>query len=156
MHAHIRIGAINIRPAAERFAETVADRILDAQGGEIEARQRALLRRYVHAQRTLHREQAQPVHPARSFVNVLLARIVELGDAPEDPRSQARPEIRQVANAPVSRERDAARNLFHTLRAQRRELGGKQRLQAARGRRKEMFHRLSVRTIDAGRRAARG
>src|SRR6185295_4489134 len=89
----------------------------------------------------LEREQARPVHLARRLVKILLAGIVEPGDAPEDARGEARPEVRRVADLPVARERGAAGHLPHALRAKRRELRGEQRFQAAWRRGEKLFHR---------------
>jgi len=111
---------------------------------------------YISTPNALHAEQAHPVHLARRFVDVLLAGVVEFGDAPKDARGEARPEIRRVTDPPFTRKRGAAGHLLDALRAQRGELVGEQRLQAARRRGKEIFHRLSVWSIDAGWRAARG
>src|SRR6185503_4926994 len=63
--AHFGRGALDARALAERIAEAVAHRVLDAQRGELEALERALLRRDVHAQCALHGEEPRPVEPLR-------------------------------------------------------------------------------------------
>ena len=89
MHAHIGIGAVDARALAERVAKPVAHRVLDAQRRELEALQRALLRRDVDAQRALDAEVARPVDGLRRGVEILLVAVVELADAPEDARGDA-------------------------------------------------------------------
>src|SRR5262249_28143194 len=51
VYAHVGTRAVAVGPAAEPLAKAVADRVLDAQGGELEALQRALLRGDVDTQR---------------------------------------------------------------------------------------------------------
>src|SRR5205085_12475337 len=88
MHAHVRIRALDARPLAERLAKPVADRVLDAQSGELEALQRTLLRRDVDAQRAIDAEVPWPVDGAHRGIEVVLVAIAEFGHPPEDARSE--------------------------------------------------------------------
>ena len=145
MHPHIGIRALDARPLAEGIAKAVDHRVLDAQRRELEALQRALLRRDVDAQRALDTEVARPVDGAHRCVEVVLVAIVEFADAPQDARGEPRPEVRAVAGVPAAGEGDAAGHRAGGD-TEIRELAHQKLLEAARTGREPM-EQLRLRTV---------
>jgi hypothetical protein len=137
--AHIGRGAIDVRAPAAGIAEAVADGVLDAKRGEVEALQRAPDRGEVHAQAALDPEQRGPVHLARRRVDAGLIGILELAHPPKHARSEARLQVGAIAGFPGAGEPDASCRRRDRVRAQRRQLRGEQRLEAARARREKRF-----------------
>jgi putative N6-adenine-specific DNA methylase len=73
----LQIGLVRIdaRALAGGFTQQVADRVLDAQRGEVEALERAAVRGGVHAQRVLRRDPFRPVDAVRELVHVVLVAV---------------------------------------------------------------------------------
>jgi hypothetical protein len=132
MHAHVRVCALHVRPAAERVAEAVAHRVLDLERGELQALERALLRRDIDADRAFDGKVARPVDGLGGGVDVVLAGVGELADAPEDPRGYARPQVRLVGDVPTTAESYASGYATQILRSQGLQLLEQKFLEAAR------------------------
>ena len=69
---------VDARPLAVLVAHPVADRVLDAQGGEVEALQRAALRGAVDAQRLARRDPVRPGDAVGERVEVVLVAVRRL------------------------------------------------------------------------------
>src|SRR4051812_11003909 len=132
MNAHVRRRTIHVGPAADLVAKEIAHRVLHFQRGELEALQRAFLRRDVDPYALLYGEVFRPGERPRRVVQVLLVPVGELAHAPKDARSDARPEVRPVADLPGSAERDPSGGLRRSLGAERHKLLEEQFLEPAR------------------------
>ena len=76
---------VDVRPLAVLVAHPVADGVLDAQGGEVEALQRAALRGGVDAQRLARRDPVGPGDAEGERVEVVLVAVRALGDLDQHP-----------------------------------------------------------------------
>ena len=75
-HARVGPAGLDAGPHAARLgAEAVGDRVLDAQRGEVEALERAVLRGGLDLEGLLRREPDLPGHAARDGVEVVLAAV---------------------------------------------------------------------------------
>ena len=137
MDPHVRRGAIDVGPAAELVAEPVADRVLHLQRRELEALQRALLRRDVDPDLPLHGKVPWPVHCLYGGVVVVFVLVGEIRDAPKDPRRDARPEVGAIADLPGAAERDPSGRLLQFFSTKGRQFLEKQLFQATRTAREE-------------------
>ena len=93
MDANIRLAGVDARPAIAFLTETIADRILDTQGDEVEALQRAFDRGDINAQRLRRQEPARPVDAQCQLVDVVFLAVATCGDAAEDARGDARMQV---------------------------------------------------------------
>src|SRR5262245_38278715 len=139
MNAHIGRCAVDARPFAERIPEAVADRVLDAQRGELEALERALLRRQIDAQRALEREVARPIERLGRAVDVFLAAIPEVADQPKYPRHHPRPETGPLTHVPAAAAGNAAGHFGKLAGAERTQLLQQQILKSPRRGGEERF-----------------
>jgi hypothetical protein len=146
--ARVGPALVDRRPLAGVRAETVADRILDLERDELDARERSARRSDVDAQRSFDREVALPVDAVREPVQLVLVAVVPMRNLPQDAARQTRLEVRAVSELERPREADAAFRWRDELRAERGELRCERLLEAARTRRKVAFgHRKSRRRV---------
>ena len=82
MHSYVGGGALDVRPPAAGITEAVAHGVLDPQGGELQALERAFLRRDVDAQRSLDAEVIRPIDGSHGRIQVVLVAVFELAYAP--------------------------------------------------------------------------
>jgi len=132
VNAHVRRARIHVGAPAQRIAEAVAYRVFNAQCDEVEALQRAALRRHVDADAARDRERLWPVEFPRSAIDVVFAAIRHGEQARQDACRDAAFQVGAVGDRVVTRERDTSGDVPHFTRAEVGQLGGKQVFQAAR------------------------
>jgi len=106
--AHVRTARLDVRPRAGALPEAVADRVLHAQRHKLEALHRRADRGDVDADRAPDVKALGPRDGERRFVDVVLVCVRRLGDAPQDPRRDARIDIRPAADRDLALEMHAA------------------------------------------------
>src|SRR5688572_6259854 len=131
MNTDLRRRALHVGALAQGVAKPVADGVLDAQRGELEALERALLRGEIDAQAALHVEELRPVERFRSCINILLIAIRERIDFPKNARRDARPQVGSITDVPTARKGDSPGDNRRLRSAQRLELLGKKLFEAA-------------------------
>ncbi len=120
---------VDVRPLAVLVAHPVADGVLDAQRGEVEAPERAALRGRVDAQRLARGDPLRPVDRARQRIQIALVAVRSFGDLDQHPLCKPALEIEEHHLARVAGERDTAAHRPHLGAGQERAyLGVEQRL----------------------------
>jgi len=136
--AQIGPHGVDIGARTVLVAHPVAERVLDAQRGEVEALERASVRGAVDAQRLARRDPVRPRHAARQLVQVALVAVRTLGDLDQAALREPALEIEHHDLVRVAGERDAAARRAHAaVRQQRSHLGLEQRLGAGGAGKKE-------------------
>ena len=139
MDAHVGRRPVDVGALAERVAEAVAHGVLDLQRREFEALQRALLRSDVDPYFSLDRKEFLPGNRTAKCVDIVLVPVLELADAPQDARGDARFEVDPIAGLPGSREGYASGYAAGITASQRDDFLEKQLFQAARSAGEERF-----------------
>ena len=133
-------------------AHPVADRVLDPQRGEVEALQRAALRRRVDTQRLPRRDPVRPGDALGELVEIVLVAIRAFADLDQHPLRQPALEVEQHHLARVTGQGHAAAHRTHrSLRQQARHLFGQQRLDAGgAGKKQGQRHRQAGERCEGG------
>src|SRR5438093_9180243 len=132
INAQVRLAGIHARAGAGGRAESIADCVLDLEGDELKASERALLRADLHLDRIAGREPVRPRQVVGGPIQILLAAVAAVKDAPEHPAGDPAFQVYLVAKFKGAGKLDAAGGDDDGLGAQLLELVLKQGLQPTR------------------------
>ena len=140
LQRHVRRARVDTRTPAGETAHLVAHRVLDFQGGEIEARERAFGRRDIDADRARRFEEIGPARRLGDAVNIGLARIAAARHLPKHPACQAAFEIDAIAEKKIAGELNTAADRVDLLGLEAPQFVGEQQFEPARTSGEEPVH----------------
>src|SRR6476660_1434446 len=111
MYARVRRTRIDVGPASRCGAARIADRILDAQGHELEALNGRAYRRHVDTYGVIDREPAAPRQGVSGFVDILFGTVFALADLPKHAAGDATFQVHPIAKSELARKAYATCNL---------------------------------------------
>src|SRR5207253_3008190 len=107
----------------------VADRILDAEGDEIETFQWAVLGADLYLDRVPDRKPLRPGQVIGCLIDILFAPVMAVKGAPQDPTGNPAFEVHSIAEVKGAAEPDSALRGSNCLCSQLLQLGGKDSFQ---------------------------